>query len=136
MFRLLLRSLAINFASVYIASQILGGVVSYVGGFRTLLVASVIIAAVNLVVRPVVNLLLLPIHLVTLGLFRWVANIVTLFLVARLVPNFAVHPFTFPGLNLTYLIIPPIHFSTFGAFLYATLILTTVFHFLYWLLQD
>jgi|SRR3989344_4592178 len=136
MLRLLLRSLAINFASVFIASQILSGVVSYVGGFQTIFFASVIIAVINLVVRPVINLLLLPIHLVTLGLFRWAANIVTLFLVARLVPNFTIHPFAFPGLNLTYLIVPPFHFSAFGAFIYATLVLTATFHFLYWLLQD
>jgi len=136
MLRLLLRSLAINLASVYIASKILGGVVSYVGGFKTLLLASLVLAAVNLIVRPLINLLLLPIHLVTLGLFRWVANLITLFTVTRFVPDFMIHPFTSPQINLTYLIVPAINFSAFGAFLYVTFVLTLTFHFLYWLLQD
>ena len=72
--------------------------------------AALAIALVNLFVRPIVNLLLLPIHLVTLGTFRWAANLVTLYLVTRLVPNLQIHAFTFPGLDLKYLIIPSMHF--------------------------
>ncbi|KKU56479.1 hypothetical protein A3H89_03790 [Candidatus Amesbacteria bacterium RIFCSPLOWO2_02_FULL_48_11] len=136
MLRLLLRSIAINLASIYIAAQVLSSIISYVGGTQTLLLAALTLAAVNLFVRPVINLLLLPIHLVTLGLFRWVSNLVTLYLVTWLVPGIQIHAFTFPGLNLRYLIIPPLHFSAFGAFMVATLILTLIFHFLYWLLQD
>ena len=136
MLRLLLRSIAINLASIYIAAQVLSSIISYVGGTQTLLLAALTLAAVNLFVRPVINLLLLPIHLVTLGLFRWVSNLVTLYLVTFLFPAIQIHAFTFPGLNLRYLIIPPLHFSAFGAFMVATLILTLIFHFLYWLLQD
>ena len=136
MLRLLLRSIAINIASVYLAAQVLQGVITYVGGYQTLLMAALAIALVNLFVRPIINLLLLPIHLVTLGIFRWLANLVTLYLVTRLVPNLQIHAFTFPGLDLKYLIIPSMHFTAFGAFIAATLTLTIVFHFLYWLLQD
>ena len=136
MIRLFLRSIAINLASIYIAAQILSGVITYVGGYQTLLAAALIIAVVNLFVRPVINLLLLPIHLVTLGLFRWVANLATLFIVTKFVPNLQIHAFVFQGLDLKYVIIPSFHFSAFGAFLVATVILTLTFHFLYWLLQD
>jgi putative membrane protein len=136
MLRLLFRSIAINLASIYLASKILSGVITYVGGYQTLLLAAVAIALVNLFVRPVINLLLLPIHLVTLGVFRWLANLATLYLVTILVPNLQIHAFVSPGLNLHYLIIPPIHFSAFGAFVVSTFILTLTFHFIYWLLQD
>jgi uncharacterized membrane protein YvlD (DUF360 family) len=98
--------------------------------------AAVLIALANLLVRPLINLFLLPIHLVTLGVFRWVANLVTLYLVTLIIPSLSIHSFTSPRLDLTYLIIPSIHFSAFGAFVVATLTLTTVFHCLYWLLQD
>lgn len=136
MLRLVLRSIAINLASVFIAAQILSGVISYVGGYQTLLFASLIIAVVNLFVRPIINLLLLPINLITLGMFRWLSNLVTLYIVTWLVPNLQVHSFVYPGLDLKYLIIPQIHFSAFGAFLVATFTLTLTFHFIYWLLQD
>jgi len=121
---------------VYVAAQILAGIISYVGGYQTLLISAVVIALVNLLVRPIINLLLLPLHLVTLGIFRWVSNLITLYLVTLLVPNLQIHAFTFPGLNLTYLIVPPIYFSAFGAFVVATFTLTVVFHLIYWLLQD
>ncbi len=136
MLRLLLRTIAINLASIYLASQILSNVISYVGGYQTLLMAALVIAGVNLFVRPIVNLLLLPIHLVTLGIFRWVANLVTLYIVTWLVPNLQIHAFTFPGINLHYVIIPAIYFSAFGAFVVATFTLTVTFHFMYWILQD
>jgi putative membrane protein len=136
MLRLLLRSVAINLAGVYIAFSILSGVVSYVGGVKTLLSAAALIVVVNLVVRPIVNLLLLPINLITVGLFRWVANLATLYIVVHFIPNIQIAAFTFPGLKTPFLIIPSIHFSAFGAYLVATLTLAAVFHLLYWLLQD
>ena len=136
MLRLLLRSIAINIASVYLAAQVLQGVITYVGGYQTLLLAAIAIALVNLFVRPLINLLLLPIHLITLGLFRWVANLATLYLVTWFVPSLQIHPFVSPEVNLKYLFIPAIHFSAFGAFIVSTFTLTAIFHFLYWLLQD
>lgn len=136
MLRLFLRTIAINLASIYIAAQILTEVITYVGGPKTLLLAAIVIAGANLFVRPIVNLLLLPIHLVTLGVFRWIANVVVLYIVTLIVPNLQIHAFVFPGLSLQYIVIPTIHFSAFGAFLVATAILTIVFHLIYWLLQD
>jgi putative membrane protein len=136
MIRIFLRSLAINLASVYLVIQILSGVVTYIGGYQTLLLAALAISLANLIVKPVINLLLLPIHLLTLGIFRWVANLITLYLVTWLIPNLQIHPFHFPGMHLKYLVIPAIDFSAFGAFVVTTLVLTLIFHFMYWLLQD
>jgi putative membrane protein len=136
MLRLFLRSLAINLASVYLVIQILSGVVTYIGGYQTLFLAALAISLANLIVKPVINLLLLPIHLLTLGIFRWVANLITLYLVTWLIPNLQIHPFHFPGVSFQYLVIPPLDFSAFGAFVVTTLVLTLIFHFMYWLLQD
>ena len=136
MIRIFLRSIAINLASIYIAAQVLAGVIVYVGGWQTLFMSALAIALINLFVKPLVNLLLLPINLITLGTFRWLANVITLYLVTRFVPNLQIHPFVSSAINAKYLIIPSIHFSAFGAFLVATFTLTLIFHLLYWLLQD
>jgi len=122
--------------SIYLAAQILAGIMTYVGGYQTLLMAALAISVVNLFVRPIINLLLLPLHLVTLGVFRWLANVVTLYLVTWIVPNLQIHAFVFPGVDLRYLIVPEMHFSAFGAFVVATFVLTITFHLIYWLLQD
>lgn len=136
MIRLFFRTISINLLGIYLASQILNGIIVYVGGVSTLLLAALVIAIVNLFVRPIVNLLLLPINLITLGMFRWVSNLITLFMATRLIPNLQIHAFAFSGRDLGYLIIPPIQFSAFMAFVLATLTLTITFHFLYWLFQD
>ena len=91
MIRLFFRTVSINLLGIYLASQILNGVIVYVGGVSTLLMAALVIAAVNLFVRPVINLLLLPINLVTLGMFRWVSNLVTLF---WLLGSYRIYKFT------------------------------------------
>lgn len=136
MLRLVLRTIGINMLSIYLVAQILSGIVTYIGGYQTLLMAAVAISVVNLFVRPIINLLLLPLHLVTLGVFRWLANVVTLYLVTWMVPNLQIHAFVFPGVDLRYLIIPEMHFSAFGSFVVATIVLTITFHLIYWLLQD
>lgn len=56
-------------------------------------VASIVFGLVNLIVRPVVRLLALPLTLLTLGLFGWVINALMLWLVSALVPGFQVRGF-------------------------------------------
>lgn len=59
----------------------------------TILWAAVALGVINLIVRPVVRLLALPINLITLGLFGWVINGLMLWLVAAVVPGFRVAGF-------------------------------------------
>jgi len=136
MLRLLLRTVAINLLSIYIVTQVLGGVIVYYGGYKTLLYAALAITIVNLFVRPIVNLLLLPVHLITLGVFRWVANIITLYVVTWMIKDLQIQQYYFSGAHLGVLVIPPINFSAFGSFVVVTLFLTIIFHMLYWLFQD
>lgn len=55
--------------------------------------ASLVLGLVNLVIRPIVRLLALPITLLTLGLFGWVINALMLWLVSAIVPGFVIHGF-------------------------------------------
>jgi len=136
MFRLLLRSVFINIAGLYLSVVILSGVVAYTGDIKSLFFGSLLIIVINLFIRPVINLLLLPLHLVTLGLFRWIANIAVFYCITMFVSGFTVHPFTSSPLDLPFIIIPSFSFSAFGAFIYATVVFTLIFQVLYWLFQD
>jgi putative membrane protein len=84
--RLLLNGLAI----VVAAWAIPGLAVSGVGAA---LLAGAILGVVNVVVKPVLLLLTLPLTLVSLGLFIFVVNAVCLGLTAFLVPGFSVSGF-------------------------------------------
>ncbi len=62
-------------------------------GFVPLLEAAVVLALVNLIVRPLVALLTLPITVLTLGLFGWVVAALMLWLTSAIVPGFHVAGF-------------------------------------------
>ncbi|HAB0009397.1 TPA_asm: hypothetical protein GIN74_08335 [Listeria monocytogenes] len=50
----------------------------YVDGFTTALLASFILAILNMLIRPILLLLTLPINIFTLGLFTFVVNAIML----------------------------------------------------------
>jgi len=133
---MLMRTVAINLAGIYLSTVILSGIVTFSGGLKTLFLASLAIIIINLVVKPVINLLLLPLHLVTLGFSRWIANLGVLYLITLFVPNLTIHPFTSSQISLPFIIIPSFGFSVFGAFLFSAFITASVFNLLYWLFQD
>ena len=57
------------------------------------LIAAVVLAALNLFIRPILLFLPLPIYVVTLGLFSLVLNALLVWLASLVVPGFAVAGF-------------------------------------------
>lgn len=86
----LLRAL-VSALGLWLAATIVPGV--HVPGAGTLLVAALLLGAVNAVVRPVLVILTLPITVITLGLFLLVINAAMLGLVALLLPGFRIEGF-------------------------------------------
>lgn len=62
----------------------------YVDGWVPALIAAVVIAIVNTIIRPVLVFLTFPLTLITLGLFLLVINALMFKLAAALVPGFRV----------------------------------------------
>lgn len=62
-----------------------------VRSFGSALIASVVLALANAILKPILFLLTLPLTLLTLGLFLLVLNALMLWVTAKLVPGFAVH---------------------------------------------
>ena len=128
--RKLLRSFVFNLAALWLVAKNLEGV-SYTGGYQTLLLTALALTAVNLLVKPLINLLLLPINLVTLGTFRWLVNVATLYLVTLLVPQFKIGAFVFPGFSYQGFIIPPIQLGTFWVYVLVSLFISLITSFLF-----
>jgi len=70
------------------------------GSWVTLAVAGLVLALLEMLVRPVLKLLFLPINIVTLGFFGWVINVFLLWLAMYLVPGFQISNLTVMGLAL------------------------------------
>lgn len=64
-----------------------------IASFTTALIASAVIALVNIFIKPVLVLLTLPINILTLGLFILVINALLFMFVAYLVPGIEVDGF-------------------------------------------
>ena len=64
-----------------------------VSSFITALIASIAIALVNLVIKPILIFLTLPINILTLGLFILVINALLFMFVAYLIPGVEVDGF-------------------------------------------
>ncbi len=83
MYRFLLRWLACTLG-LWIAAALLDGRLTYDDRAQVLIVAGLILAVVNSIIRPVVVLLSLPAILLTLGLFMLVINSLMVLFVAWL----------------------------------------------------
>jgi putative membrane protein len=82
-FRLLITALGL-----WAASAIVTGV--QFDGWRTLIIAALLLGIVNAVIRPIILILTLPLTVLTLGLFILVVNGISLSLVAWVLPGFHV----------------------------------------------
>ncbi len=89
--RLLLRLLLVAVA-VWVVAEVLPGI-TVNGTVVDLLVVAVVLALLNVLVKPVLTLLSLPFILLTLGLFLLVVNAATLALAAALTDRLSVDGF-------------------------------------------
>lgn len=80
-FKWLLSALA-----VLITAYLLPGVV--VASIWTAIVVALVLALLNVVIKPILIILTLPINLLTLGLFTFVINALIVMLAAAIVPGF------------------------------------------------
>jgi putative membrane protein len=78
--------LVITALGLWAAATIVPGV--HIAGWGNLVVAALLLGIVNAVIRPVILILTLPLTVLTLGLFIFVVNGISLALVAWLIPGF------------------------------------------------
>ena len=81
---------------LWLADWMFRGVV--INGALTLVIAALLLGAVNAIVRPIVFILTLPITIMSLGFFLLVVNAMMIGLVALLLPGMHVYGL-FPGIG-------------------------------------
>lgn len=84
--------LLINALGVAIAAYVMKPHVT-LDSFFTALVVAVILSFVNTFIKPILNILALPLNLLTLGLFSFIISGLMVLLVDALVPGFKVEGF-------------------------------------------
>ena len=88
----LIVRLAINVLALLVVEYLVPGF--ELAGYQAAIVAAVIIGVVNTFIRPILQLVALPISIVTLGISAFLINVLLLWLVAYFVPGFEITSFT------------------------------------------
>src|SRR3990167_415445 len=132
--RAILKHFAVNIIVLYLVTQWFAGL-SIANGTAGLIVAGVGLTLMNFLARPIINLLLLPINLITFGFFKWVSSAFTLYLTTLVVPGFAIAGFYFAGLSTKWIELPVINLSGFLAYIAFSFILTLFTSLLHWLVK-
>lgn len=129
----LLRNYLINVLSLWAVAQIIPSLI-FNGGLLGLAEAGFVFMVANFLLIPLMKILLLPLNLLTFGLFAWVANVLALYILMKTVNSFTLLPYFFPGANLGMLIIPATNLTTLQAVIVVSFLLAIITHFLHWLI--
>lgn len=129
----ILRHYVVNTFILYIVSQIASGL-HFENGLETIVITGAGLTVASLLAKPIINLLLLPINLITFNLFKWVSSAIALYLVTLVIPGFKITGFVFAGLSSQWLDLPAISLSGFIAYVAFSFIFSILASFIYWLL--
>ena len=134
MIRHLIKYFLVNCVALYLISLTITGMV-FVNGTTTMVLTGVALSLASFIIKPVINLLLLPLNLITFGLFRWVSYAITLYLVTLIVPGFKIVEFIFKGYSSSLLSIPAISLTGLVALILFSFVISFVSSGLEWLLK-
>jgi putative membrane protein len=129
-----IRHYAIDTYALYLVSRTAHGLL-FDSWPKTLLIAGLAIMGTSLLAKPVINLLLLPLNIVTFGLFRWVSSAVIIYIVTLIVPGFKVVGFNFPGYSSAWIDIPALSFTGVAAYIGFSFIFSLITSFIYWIVK-
>lgn len=130
----ILKHYTIDTFSLWVVSNVAAGMI-FENGLQTLLISGIALTGVFFFAKPVINLLLLPLNLLTFGLFRWVSSAVVLYLVTLIIKQFKIVSFTFSGFMSKWIDIPSLNFKGALAFIAFSFLLSLTTSFLYWLMK-
>lgn len=128
----LLRNFLIHLVTLLIVSKILPGF-TYTGGLRTLVLGTIAFMLINVAIVPLLKVMFLPLNILTLGIFTWVVNVVGLYLLTTVVPNFRLLPYNFPGGEVGFVSLPQMELNVLYVAVAASFLVGFISHFLQWL---
>lgn len=128
----ILRHYIIDTFCLYLISTVISGIV-FENGIPSLLLAGAGLTVSTLLIKPIINVLLIPLNLITFGLFKWVSSAIALYLVTLVVPGFKIVRFAFDGLSTKWLDIPSINVEGLLAFVLFSFLFSFIASFFHWL---
>lgn len=88
----LIVRLAINVFALLVVEYLVPGF--HLASISAAIVAAIVIGIVNTFIRPIIQLIALPVSILTFGLFALLINVFLLWMTSRFVPGFVIANFT------------------------------------------
>ncbi|MDD2823128.1 MAG: phage holin family protein [Candidatus Daviesbacteria bacterium] len=129
-----IRNYLINLGALWVTTQVLPAI-SIVGGAKGLFIGALAFMIANILLVPLLKILLLPLNLLTLGLFAWLSNVLALYFLVNVVPYFRVSPYSFSGIYWQGFSLPAVDLTVFQVVIIASLLLGFIIHFSNWLVK-
>lgn len=130
----IVKIFATEILALYIINQITTGLI-FEEGMKTFLITSFALSISAYLVKPIINLLILPLNLVTFGLFRWLSSAIALYIVTLAISQFKIERFFFTGYENIWFSIPRIEVSGFLAIVFYSLALSIFTSILNWVFK-
>lgn len=131
----ILRIFLFHVIALITISLLLGNSFTIGAGIQNLLMAAVILTLLNVLLKPIIKILFLPINALTLGLFSLVINAGVFYLFLRLVPAIRISAWTFPGFTFEGITLPKTQLGYFGTIFVASFISSLITNLLSFLVQ-
>lgn len=132
--RFILKNILLYGLSLFILQYLFTGV-TITGGFWTYVTGAVILTILFYTLKPVLQLITLPLNFATLGLFTIIINTLILYITTVLLPTMRITSFTFNGFSFLGFIVPQIHFNIFFAYVICAIVISCVVSAFFWLFE-
>ena len=101
----------VEFFGLWVANEIASGMV-FQNELQGMVITAVALAVASVLVKPVINILLLPITLATLGLLKFLGHTITLYIVDLALDQFAITGFQFSGATTPWFSLPAVSYGS------------------------
>lgn len=128
----IVQTIVFNAVGLYLLTLAIPAIVLS-GGLKTYIMTAIALALLNLLVRPLINIVLLPVNVLTLGMFRWLTNVIILWLTTKFIPQFSVGTFYFSGFSYQGATLPPMMLTPFWTLVVGAFLLSLITSVLNWL---
>lgn len=135
MIKKFLRGIVIEAWALYLANNLISGLF-FSQGIKSLLLTAFALAVAGMFIKPIINIFLLPINLVTFNFFRWASHAVMLFLVDLVLPEFSILNFKYAGYSSDFISLPPLFFEAgVASYLAFSILIGLVASIFYWIME-
>lgn len=114
--------------SFYLTDLLVGGF-SIDNTFSAFVFASLIFIIFNALIKPIISLLLLPINLLTLGLFHWLINVLVLYIFDLLYGGVTIMAYHFEGYTSSLINLPPADINLFWTLVISSIAISLFYSF-------